>query len=128
MLLVGLAWYWWIPIVAVPLVFALPIVLTVAAALFEKRIVWYFEPAQVTVSQATSPLFNPMNPYAVGGQTPSADVPPPDVQAAAAIASAKEHGFQPLGVFRDAKGRSTACRGHDMHALLNHAASLQKRR
>ncbi len=94
----------WICIIALPLLILGPILLTVAAALWEKRVVWYFVP--VDEQQAAKPGgFDPTNPYAASAAA-QPSVPPPSVDAAQANSAAQNLGFAFLGTFRDAKGAS----------------------
>ena len=94
----------WICLIAASLLILGPIALTVAAALWEKRIVWYFVP--VNEQQAAKPgAFDPANPYA-SSAVPQPSIPPPSVDAAQANSAAQNLGFEFLGTFRDAKGAS----------------------
>jgi hypothetical protein len=92
----------WLCVLAIPVFFLGLVLLTVAVAMWEKRVVWYFLPVdQAPVARPHG--LDPGNPYAAS-QVGAPQVPPPSVDASQANASMKMLGFEFLGTFGDAKG------------------------
>ena len=88
-------------LLAIPLFFVGLVLLTVAVAMWEKRVVWYFIPVNESQPGQSAPL-DPHNPYAAGAAP--LQVPPPSVDASQANAAMRQQQFAFLGTCGDAKG------------------------
>ncbi|HZN35476.1 MAG TPA: hypothetical protein VFB80_16725 [Pirellulaceae bacterium] len=88
-------------LLAIPAFFIGLVLLTVAVAMWERRVVWYFVPVDTATGRPAA--LDPNNPYAASG-VPLPQVPPPSVDASQANAAMKTMGFEFLGTCGDAKG------------------------
>jgi hypothetical protein len=95
---------WWVLPLLVLGCFLVPLVPTIAAALWERRLVWPYVPVRLLADRGRTDERIAANLQAIQRTAGDDSVLPLTEEAARAIAAAESLGFEPLGVFRDGKG------------------------